>query len=286
MDIPDVDIKAELAAAEPEAETKEAVAEVKTEDVSRETKPVITEVEKKMVPLEALHEARIQNKELKEMTRQLNERLSKGEERFQKFLEAATQKDQPQPPAFEQDPLAHLKYENDTLRKQLGEVNGKVSKFDESIQQNAQLNETVRRVQAAGSEFIKSTPDYAQAYDYIRNIRAQDLADLGTPPEQIPVILEQEELGLAISAVNGGKSPTEALYNISKRYGYKPVAKQEIKSDTKLENIQKGQEAAKTQDGGRPNAPLTLSALAEMSEDEIDALVKDPKLWKKAIGAA
>ena len=48
--------------------------------------------------------------------------------------------------------------------------------------------------------------------------------------------------------------------------------------------MQKGQEAAKALTGGNSEAPITLEALAQLDDDQIDQLVKDEKAWKKMLG--
>lgn len=284
-----VDIAKEMAAAETTGATEA--------EVPRETpvEPAVTDAatqqpteapEKKMVPLAALHEARSENKELKEAVKRLTESTGKMEDRFQKFLETATRKPDPPAPDPAQDPIGALQHENAQLRKQMESVTGDVQQFKQAGSQQEQISQLTRQVQAAGKEFMSKTPDYGQAYEFVRNVRMQDLTDLGTPAEQIPGILEREEYGLAAAALQGGKSPTEVLYNIAKRYGFKSVAKQEGTSQnaSKLETIQKGQEAAKTQSGGKPDGPITLEALSKLDDAEFDRVIADENLWAKAIG--
>lgn len=281
----DVDIAKELSAVPHETpETTE------TTEVVKETKPEVKteEKHKTMVPHEALHEARLETRELREQLRQIRETSLKSEERFQKFLEAAAKDAAPKAPDFREDPFGSIQHENAALKKQLEELTGKVKEVDNFRTVSVQSQQLQSQVASHAREFMKTKPDYPEAYQYIRSVRSQDLADLGTPTEQIQQILENEEIGLATAALRGGKNPAEVLYGIASRYGYKPVAKPNngVDNASKLETIQKGQDVSKSQGGGKPDSPLTLEALSKMDEDEFSKIISDDKLWRKAIGAS
>jgi hypothetical protein len=235
----------------------------------------------KQVPLAALHEARKIQKELrdelnraKEEAKAAAERADKYSSTFEKFLAERTKEVAPK---YEEDPLGALKYENEQLRKKYEEVETGVKQTKEDWQRSQQYLAFVQHVQAQEATYKKQAQDYDEAVAFLKEVRLQDFADLGLSPEDSMAALENEINGLAQAAVQKGKNAAEVAYKMAQRYGYKSKPSE----DSKLETLAKGQEASKSLAGGKADVALTLDALSQLDDEQIDALIRDDKAWKK-----
>jgi hypothetical protein len=145
-------------------------------------------------------------------------------------------------------------------------------------------------VNAAEKVFAKDEPGYWKASDYVAQIWKDEFLEAGFDEDKVDAMVFQKALATTGMAMHKGKDPASAIWAIAKRLGFKAEApKEEAKAEakangeSKLEQITKGQEAAKTAGGGTGPDDLTFSSLAQMSDDQIEALVKDPDLWGKTI---
>jgi hypothetical protein len=250
------------------------------------TNPVVTspaapvQQDEKFVPLNALHEARKIQKELrdelnraKEEAKAAAERADKYSSTFEKFLAERTKEAAPK---YEEDPLGALKYENDQLKKQVEEVNTGVKKTQDEWQRTQQYQSFAQHVQSQEAAYKQQAQDYDQAIAYLKDVRLQDYADLGYAQEDATAALQNEILGLAQAAVQKGKNAADVAYKMAQRYGYKAKT-----SDSKLETLAKGQEASKSLAGGKADAYVSLDALSQLDDEQLDALIKDDKAWEK-----
>jgi hypothetical protein len=236
--------------------------------------------DEKFVPLNALHEARKIQKELrdelnraKEEAKAAAERADKYSSTFEKFLAERTKEAAPK---YEEDPLGALKYENDQLKKQVEEVNTGVKKTQDEWQRTQQYQSFAQHVQSQEASYKQQAQDYDQAIAYLKDVRLQDYADLGYTQEDATAALQNEILGLAQAAVQKGKNAADVAYKMAQRYGYKAKT-----SDTKLATLAKGQEASKSLAGGKADVDVSLDALSQLDDEQLDALIKDDKAWEK-----
>jgi hypothetical protein len=234
----------------------------------------------KQVPLAALHEARQIQKELREQAKKAQdearfarEKAEKMEQTFQSFLAERTKEAAPK---YEEDPLGALKYENDQLKKQVEEVNTGVKKTQDEWQRTQQYQSFAQHVQSQEASYKQQAQDYDQAIAYLKDVRLQDYADLGYTQEDATAALQNEILGLAQAAVQKGKNAADVAYKMAQRYGYKAKT-----SDSKLETLAKGQEASKSLAGGKADVALTLDALSQLDDEQLNALIKDDAAWRK-----
>ena len=232
-------------------------------------KPSVT----KVVPLAALHEARNEAKELKEQLRRKSEEDAARYAALQQRLDQL-QNPPPEKPTFEVDPANFLKDKVDTIEK--------TQAREEQEKNLARLeNEVSARLQNSEAAYAKDHADYNDAAKYLGDVIVKNLKTLGiTDPVKHTAAFKQEVLKLTISALQTGREPAELVYEMAKNQGFTAPAK---KDTGKIENIVKGQEAAKTLgSGGRVDTgALTLDTLARMDDDEYTALVADEKKWKQ-----
>lgn len=277
--------KKEPAKAEPAAKIEKKEPEKK--EPEKHAAPDLKKLEENYENVKrALNEQRFLHKTQKDEIERERQRASKLEDTFQKFVSRFVEKK----PDFEQDPASHLKTETEEINRKVDELTKSAKEQRELQTQQQQFDQFRNAVSTQEAEFLKTTPDYADALTFLRQLRQQDLTDLGVSQEQIAQALQTESMTIAANALRAGKNPAEVAYGIAKRYGYKkaePEKKDEPKKEIeKIETIKKGQDAAKNvPTGAGEGTDVTLEALANLSEDEIDRLVQDEKWWKKNISS-
>lgn len=243
--------------------------------------------EQKMVPHEALHEARQENKQLRKELESMKTVVAQGDEKIKKFMESVT-KEATKPPKFEDDPAGNLKHENEELKKVLSEVQSRMDKQDTTAQQHDRLNQHATYVSAREREFAKENPDYFQASEFVAALWRDEFTEAGFKEEDVPKLVFGKALAITTQATQAERDPAAAIYKIAKRYGFAPKQeekKEEKKPDgeSKLKEIAKGLEAAKGTGGGTGPDDLSLASLAQMDDAAIDKLVKDPDWWAKNV---
>lgn len=188
---------------------------------------------------------------------------------------------EPAVPAFDEDPAEHLRLKQQAMEQQLAQMNqqGQV----QSAQSHAQAS-LVAHQQA----FIKSTPDYPQALDHLRQVATQSNVLAGMSPTEAAAQAEQQLFFAGVNAMNAGKDPAGMVYEQAKLTGYQPQGGAPAQGGNakaaadQLKAVQAGQQSNRSlSDGGGQAAgqPMSLEDLAALSDSEI------MKNWDRVIGA-
>lgn len=266
-----------IKAAEPEPAPEPIKAEpapvVETVKAEPEPAPVKAEQpapEEKYVPLKALHETR---NELNEYKR----KLADLEARFNNPPPPQEQYEEPDP---EQDPIGALKY----TRQQLAD-------FQRAQQAQQQETYVAQAYAASAQQFAAQTDDFRDAYNYAIQSRANELAALGAPQDQIPNLIRQEELQIAATALQQGRNPAEVIYNFAKARNYvkaappPPPAPALVTPDPAKEKA-KADAAVSLTAGGKPpaNAMTAEDALATLKGAALETWMA--KHWGEMEAAA
>lgn len=254
-------------------------------DIPTFTEPPKQEAkEDKTVPLAALHEARQIQKELREELKKRDEAIratqqkaEKMEQTFQTFLQ---KQNEVPAPKYEDDPLGTLRWQNEQLEKRLNEMNQGVTQTQETFQKQQAMQQFSQSVMAQEDTFRRAQTDYDAAVAHLKQVRISDFQDMGYDLPTATQLLQNEIFNFAQAAMQQGKNPAEVAYSMAKRYGYKTEASPE----KQMETMQKGEAASKSLASGKAEAPLTLEALAQLDDEQLDQLVKDDKAWKKMLG--
>ena len=268
-------VAAETAAPEPapsQPETPEPAVE------ASETQETAPEEHDRRVPLKALQEERQKRAEYE---RQLQE-YQRREQEWQQWAEQQRQAQQ-QPeeqyvePDPETDPIGALKAARDQLRS-----------MQQETQQRAYVEQLNTVAYQAATEYQQQVPDYQDAYKYAINSRAQELVALGTHPQAVSSILQQEELRLIDTALQNRKNPAEAIYQFAKARGFQgktapapaPAPVQAIAPDPVLAETKRAV-AASASAGGAPasKGQVSISDLANLNGAAFDAA------WNKMFAA-
>lgn len=263
----------------------------------------------KMVPHQALHEAREQVKEYKEQMRLRDQQYKTLEERtnllLQNLTKQPTQTDaaQPQQQAFpdpENDPLGYILASVKTLDERTKQFEASQKQQAEQGQQYNALSQLQNEAMTREQEFRAETPDYDAASQYLQQARVKELAALGYSGTEAREAMKQEAIGIAQRMIQQGKNPAQAIYEMAKLRGYQPAPdptatpeptpeQTAVEQATgKLTTVQKGQRQTATlsQTRGSAPSPMTAQRLMEMSPAEFESFrAKSPNEFRNLMGA-
>ena len=283
---PDVDIQAELAkepvdAPEPvEVSEPEPTPTPETAEATEESTPV--KPPPGFVKLEALHEARYKERAAKERAEAAERDYAAKMATLEKRLEMLANPPPPVP-KFEEDPAAHLRYQQEEMRKEMEPVKRELEQSRQVQAQQAAEARLQQAVQAAEAEFAAATPDYMDAINHMHAVADRNLQIMGIDdPAQRAQAIRRDAMALAVRALQAGKSPAELAYQVAKNQGYTAKAP----GVDRIANIEKGQKATPSMPSGGVKAPtetVSITALADMDDDEFNKLIDDPEKWKKLI---
>ena len=273
---------AEPAAAEP---TTEPTADVDEDgafylDENGKARSVITG---KFVPHQALHKERERRKGVESELNTYRERMARAEERLSVLNEVLTK---PQPaeapvneevPDPERDIFAYVKH----LEKRLNMVDQTTQQSQQERVQEQQLARLQNAYAQDAQAFMNEKKDFRDAYSYIANSRARELAALGYSQQQIQQQMTQEETNIVAQAFQQRKSPSAVLYEQAIARGYSPKQAEAIAQPSntntaqRLDAVARGQATQKSLSsaGGSGGEGLSVEALISMSDDEYAATI-------------
>jgi hypothetical protein len=249
-----------------------------------EVKQETPEPEKKVVPLEALHEERNRRKELDRKARELELENVRFRERFS-VLEKLNQPKPVTPPDPETDFIGAVKHQGETLQQ----LNKRLEEKDKADKEASERATLVRQYASATAEFEQATPDFKPAYAHLLQSRAKELQLLGYGPAEIQEAIHAEELQIAMSSLQRGRNPGEVIYELAKERGYvKKDDKAAENAAAKLDNIQRGQQANKSLSnagGSNGDVEMTAERLLAMPLEEFETWCnKNPAKSKRLFG--
>lgn len=248
-------LEAELTGATPEAATEQAP------KPASESEPA-----PKLVPIQALDEARYKLKELSDSDRQKSEKLAKMEARFEEMMKRL-QPAAPKAPEYDQDPLGHLKHETTDVRAKLAEFEQWKAEQAKQAERQTQEQEFLGKYRAAATEFSSKTKDFNDAYAHLMTAWGQELLELGYTQEEQASEKLMLERRIVEKALKDGANPAERIYKAAKMRGFKGP-----EPEKELAKLKSGQQAAKSLSAvnGSQEPPMTLEALAEMDGEDFD----------------
>lgn len=271
-------------AAQPEAQTQqtETQPEQQTEqhDQTQNQEP-------RTVPLAALREEREERKRLRD---ELNQVRSQTDALVARILHAQQpqQEQQPQIPDYSQDPVGHLRAQNELLQRQLGQVTNYLNGQHQQSQQYTEQQAVVQQMQdflvADEAKFRTQAPDYDAAASFLQNSRASEYKALGmNNPAEISRALQQDLMAMVNIARHNGTSVAEAAYTLAKARGYKGAQQpQQQEGAAKIAAINQGQQhaASLSQAGGGAAPPMSVERLLAMDDAEF-AKATSGMSWQK-----
>ena len=250
-----------------ESDVVEADAGEADDGASKAAKPQRT------VPLQALDEARLEQKRLKDDLRAANDKIGRMNQRFEDVLKLFQQPKQEQQkddtPPIDEEPLANL----DTRMRR---IEADRQKGQQLTAQQREVSAALEEIGAVEADFARTQKDYFKALEFLRTKRAEELELLhpAATPAQRKKIQDDEEYFFARANIKAGRNPAELAYNFAKKAGYQPEGAaapdgKKSKAAEKIEALKKGAEAATSiTDLGGDEPDLTLERLADLEGEE------------------
>lgn len=227
------------------------------------------------VPISALHERSQKLKEATERASKAEQSKAAMEQMFQRFMADKQAPHQPakveaEIPSYDQDPLGHMKAVNDRLLRKVDELEQGSQKRTQHDEQMARVQSTMTAYANATASFKRQTPDYDDAFQYLYDTRNKALAYAVPDAQARSAQLEREEGFLAAKMLADGINPGQGFYEMAKSMGYK--GKQPAVEENKIERLAKGQQASRSNAGGKvaDGDDITLEKLAAMDPDSAE----------------
>lgn len=273
---PAVDIQAEMDAA---PETPEVV---EAPEPQAETPQVEESAhEPKTVPIAALSEARKQAKQLREQMEERDRNNAAAIAELNAKLERLANPPPPEP-SFDENPAENLRQRQERLeaeqRAWKEEQSRRAQETERETQQRQVINYVSSEVDKAEAEFVAKQPDYIEAVNYLRSVSEKNLRAQGvTDPSVIQRVTHEQALGMAANALQQGLNPAEVAYTFAKNYGYT----HKVDATRQVKAMAEAQGRTQTMGNGKADTALSISALAQMDDDELSAVIDNDANWKK-----
>lgn len=198
------------------------------------------------------------------------------------------QENPPEPvPDYLEDPKGYVDSKEKSLGQQLLEIGNQVKEIKTAQEEVTAETEQQKQIQAVSqaaaaseAEFVKKTPDYWDALDHVRSVRAQQI-QLAMPnlnQNQIAQQISREELATAAMILQQGRDSAEYVYALAKSFGYTPAKPGDDKGDQNADVNQdeleeKRRQAAGLRGSGAPRG--SLDDLMSAPADEFDQAMSE-----------
>lgn len=288
------------AQAEPDAPEEENEGEDtgEPEDAAAEAPEATQQAGKpKTVPHKALHAEREEHKKTKTALEQeriqraadmarLEERVKAMQERF---APPETKEDPDPEPDGNKYPLDWIDWQS----RQNAATKARQAEQAQLREQQQQIEAFTADYREAAEEYSRQNPDFREAYDFLVQSRMTELQMLGLDRRSAQKALHQEEMAIALSAMQNRENPGERLIKLAQHRGWTkaaPVADDDAGAEAaaELDRIASGQKGGKSlsQAGGSAGgAEMTAERLLKMDNDEFDAwMSKHPAQAKRIMG--
>lgn len=217
--------------------------------------------------------------------RALEEQIQKMEARFQALqqrLETPQEAPKP-PPAYEEDPGAHLMHRLNDHEQTLKAVREREAAQQQQMQEMQVIQTWAQRFTQEEQSFAQErAPDYYDAVSYLRETRMKEYETLGWDPASAKQMIDREAIQIGMDAERRGVSAAERFYQLAKLRGFQGKQPQQDLRRT-AENMQRARSLGPS---GKPSSrKLTLAEIAQLDDDEFDKLTagkKWKKLWEQA----
>jgi hypothetical protein len=254
--------------------------ETGNEAAQEEAKPEVeVKPPEKTVPLAALHQARAENREIKE-------RMARMEQVFQQIQQQARQEQAPQIPDKEVDVVGYFDARQAQLEQGLTHLHQQQQTWQQQQQEQANQQRFREAVGNMEMQYMQKVPDYNVATKHLQDSIYMDFVNQGATEDQAADAVNRQMWAITQQAVSTNINPAELAYNMALARGYSrpqakpaPVAAPVQTNAQKIQQIEKGKKAGSLSTaGGNGNVPeLTLASLADMEPEEM------AKHWDKVV---
>lgn len=229
-----------------------------------------------------------QNPFLERLLQESDARAKALEAQLAKLTQQVEAKTAPVAPDPNTDPLGFLAHKIESVGKDLEALRTTQSQLTEQKTQQDNAQNFLNMLNQQVGEFMKTHPDYQDAYKHVTSLRQQEYAIRGMTPNEIRQQMSTDEIQLTQTAMRSNKNPAEVVYALAKQYGFKATAAPAgaaPAANPKLDTILKGQEVATSGvERGTPPTQITRANLKDMSEKDMNTLVSDDEAWNRLMG--
>jgi hypothetical protein len=231
----------------------------------------------------ARQQAQAERDQQRELYQKLEDRLS--------HISDALKPTPAQAPNYDEDPAAYLKFQQEQTRTELQNIGKRLEDRDQASQHAQQWDAFQRAVARSEETFKQNQPAYDSALDFLRASRDKEYEAMGVyDPATRQQYIERDAVGIAQQAMQAGKNPAEAVWDLALARGYAAPQQATQQTNTngaeeKLANVARGQEASRSLSGaggGNTETPFSLEALASMSDEDFSK-IPDSK-WREIMG--
>ena len=242
------------------------------------------------VPHQAFHAEREERKKAEERLRKVETEQREREARLEERLNILSEALKPQQaavPSPDEDIISFSQSLADRLARvesQSADVQWRTA--DERRQQD-EFQRLSQAYRADAAVFGQRQADFNEAYQFLLASRDAELQAIGyADPAQRWQAIQSDELNIAQNAFQQGRSPAEAIYNLAKLRGFKPVEQEKSEepsakgngqtAEEKIKQLAKAKEATTNLSRGGGTAEgsrFSLDSLDRMPKKEFDALI-------------
>ena len=260
----DAELQALMADDTPQAEPEvEPVAE------QAEAAPEAAPKPSQHVPLAELLEERGRRKEAQARLEEMEARLANLQQQAQQYFAQQQAPPEPEVPAYEADPLEHLRVQQERLNQTLQLTQRQMAEQEMARRQAAQWQQMRDGVQAAEQAFVAQRADYYDAVNFLRDQRTAQYKAAGVPEGHIHALLQRDAVTLAQTAASLGRSPAQFAYETALGMQYRPKG-----SAPGAEDVARKAAAAPKSLGGASGrsdeATPSLDDVSKMSDKEFN----------------
>ncbi|MDK4703892.1 hypothetical protein PH562_16700 [Rhizobium sp. CNPSo 4062] len=249
----------------------------------------------KFVPHGAFHEERTKRQQLERQLADMQAKQAVLDDRWNTLLKAGNSKQEepPAPPSPEEDIFGYMKWQADQIKSMQTAQQEREKAENDQRQAVEQENAIWSHWNHSRTEYVQTNKDFDNAANWLSDYRmgqlkAMALVDPSMATEQARNRQINAELkSIIISAHQQGQNPADLIYRLAQGYGYKPgtVAasaqpdQQNADLSAKVDQLGKALDASKTltaSNGKNAADPMSAEAIANMSESEFTAWMKDP----------
>lgn len=200
--------------------------------------------------------------------------------------EAKDAKPEEPAPDYLEDPKGYIDH---TAKSTLDQLRGIQETIEQTTEaqgaQGQELNQqrqvqAIQQMASAGEEaYAKGQPDYWDALEHLRNVRANQLqmAFPDATPQQLAEHMRAEEFSTAAQILQQGRNPAEYAYQFAKTLGYTPAQQPKGAGKTNEPDDPEALDEARqnAQGLGSSGSGGDLNQLMELDGDEFDQAMKE-----------
>lgn len=173
----------------------------------------------------------------------------------------------PEEPEYLDDPKGYIDHKAGEAKQAATESKENITQLREMSEAQAQIQQTVNRLQSYDTEFIKAgNEDLYDAIEHVRSVNVQNGLDMGLNQQQAEQEAAKAMFMTQAQVLNRNKNPSEYIYNLAKRWGYSKAVAEPAKPTEDADDIIAAGQDAQSMGGGA--APGEDQHDEEMDDEE------------------